>query len=162
MSDDSERDVEADKKKTRELIQEIENSGYTNLDDVNKILKNTPEMLQFDEFGDIIIHSSVGRAFQLISKKTTCSDVSKVKEGLTGYYKKINKNVSLSTSKNMSNLCADEDTNMSGGSKLRRKPMRKTRRGRTRKTMSKSKSNTHRRRRHSRVRKHKKYTSRRR
>jgi hypothetical protein len=41
-----------------------------------------------------------------------------------------------------------------GGSKSRRKPARKTRRGRTRK----SKSKTHRRRRHSRVRKHKKNT----
>jgi hypothetical protein len=53
-----------------------------------------------------------------------------------------------------------------GGSKSRRKLVRKTRRGRTRtrksKTKTKSKSKTHRRRRHSRVRKHKKYTSRRR
>ena len=55
-----------------------------------------------------------------------------------------------------------------GGSKSRRrhrrKPVRKTRRGHTRKSKSKSKSKpkTHRRRRHSRVRKHKKYTSRRR
>ena len=53
-----------------------------------------------------------------------------------------------------------------GGSKSRRrhrrKPVRKTRRGHTRKSKSKSKSKpkTHRRRRHSRVRKHKKYTSR--
>jgi hypothetical protein len=47
-----------------------------------------------------------------------------------------------------------------GGSKSRRKPARKTRRGRTRKSKSKSKttSKTHRRRRHSRVRKHKKNT----
>jgi hypothetical protein len=47
-----------------------------------------------------------------------------------------------------------------GGSKSRRKPVRKTRRGRTRKpkSKSKSKSNTHRRRRHSRIRKHKKNT----
>jgi hypothetical protein len=57
-----------------------------------------------------------------------------------------------------------------GGSKSRRrhrrKPVRKTHRGRTRKYKSKSKSKskpkTHRRRRHSRVRKNKKYTSRRR
>jgi hypothetical protein len=42
-----------------------------------------------------------------------------------------------------------------GGSKSRRKPARKTRRGRTRK----SKAKTHRHRRHSRIRKHKKYTS---
>ena len=51
-----------------------------------------------------------------------------------------------------------------GGSKSRRKPVRKTRRGRgrTRKSKSKTKPRTHRRRRHSRVRvrKHKKYTSR--
>ena len=51
-----------------------------------------------------------------------------------------------------------------GGSKSRRrhrrKPARKTRRGRTRKTKSKSK--THRRKRSSCIRKHKKYTSRRR
>lgn len=53
-----------------------------------------------------------------------------------------------------------------GGSKSRRrhrrKPMRKTCRGRTRKSKAKAKTKTHRRRRHSRVRKHKKYTSRRR
>jgi hypothetical protein len=51
-----------------------------------------------------------------------------------------------------------------GGSRSRRKPVRKTRRGRTRKSKSKSKTKTktHRRRRHSRVRKNKKYTSRRR
>jgi hypothetical protein len=50
-----------------------------------------------------------------------------------------------------------------GGSKYRRrKRMRKTRRGRTRKSKSKTKAKTHRRRRHSRVRKNKKYTSRRR
>jgi hypothetical protein len=50
-----------------------------------------------------------------------------------------------------------------GGSKSwRRKCMRKTRRGRTRKSKSKTKAKTHRRRRHSRVRKNKKYTSRRR
>ena len=53
---------------------------------------------------------------------------------------------------------------VTGGSKSRRKPARKTRRGHTRKSKSKSKSKpkTHRRKRHSRVRKHKKYTSRRR
>lgn len=51
----------------------------------------------------------------------------------------------------------------SAGSKSRRKPARKTRRRRTRKSKSKSKSKTHRRGRHSRVRKHKKnlYTRRR-
>ena len=47
-----------------------------------------------------------------------------------------------------------------GGSKSRRKPARKTCRGRTRNCKSKTK--THRRKRHSRIRKHKKYTSRRR
>jgi len=45
---------------------------------------------------------------------------------------------------------------ISGGSKSRRKPAHKTRRGR--KSKSKSKSKTHRRRHHSRTRKHKKYT----
>jgi hypothetical protein len=49
-----------------------------------------------------------------------------------------------------------------GGSKSRRKPARKTRRGRgrgrSRKPKSNAKSKTHRHRRHSRVRKHKKYT----
>jgi hypothetical protein len=45
-----------------------------------------------------------------------------------------------------------------GGSKSRRKPVRKTRRGRGRGRSRKPKSKTHRRRRHSRVRKHKKNT----
>ena len=49
---------------------------------------------------------------------------------------------------------------VNGGSKSWRKPVRKTRRGRTRK--SKTKSKTHRRKRSSCIRKHKKYTSRRR
>ena len=56
-------------------------------------------------------------------------------------------------------LCRNK-RNYVGGSKSRRKPARKTRRGRTRKSKSKSKPKTHRRRRHSRVRKNKKYTSR--
>jgi hypothetical protein len=55
----------------------------------------------------------------------------------------------------------DVDGQDGGGSKSRRKPARKTRRGRGR--TRKSKAKTHRRKRHSRIRKHhKKYTSRRR
>jgi hypothetical protein len=65
----------------------------------------------------------------------------------------------------------DDETNVSlslvpyvasAGSRSRRKPSHKTRRGRTRKSKSKSKTKTYRRKRHSRLRKHKKYTSRRR
>lgn len=54
----------------------------------------------------------------------------------------------------------DDVSYQGGGSKSRRKPARKTLRRRTRKSKSKSKPKTHRRRRHSRVRKNKKYTSR--
>lgn len=88
-------------------------------------------------------------------------------------YKKLFYLVHIFTNLN----CKDEDClkiylltahllSQGGGSKSRRKPVRKTRRGRGRtrksKSKSKSKSKTHRHRRHSRVRKHKKYTSRRR
>jgi hypothetical protein len=54
----------------------------------------------------------------------------------------------------------DPDSELGGGSKSRRKPVRKTRRGRgrTRKSKAKAKSKTHRRKRHSRIRKHKKNT----
>ena len=64
------------------------------------------------------------------------------------------------------NLLRNDNAASAGGSKSRRrhrrKPVRKTRRGCTRKSKAKAKSKTHRHRRHSRVRKHKKYTSRRR
>ena len=82
----------------------------------------------------------------------------------------IHKLISESKLSSPNNRAAPPLGGVIGGSKSRRrhrrhhKSARKTRRGRTRKSKSKSKSKpkTHRRRRHSRVRKNKKYTSRRR
>jgi hypothetical protein len=71
----------------------------------------------------------------------------------------------ISLNASINSMVIQKSGNFSGGSKSRRrKRMRKTHRGHTRKYKSKSKSKpkTHRHRRHSRVRKHKKYTSRRR
>jgi hypothetical protein len=167
MSDDNERNVEEDKKKTKELIPELKKfftSKDGNTNDLIQTLEDTPEMLQFEEYSNrqlvITIHSSVGRAFQLFNKNNICNNTSSIKNMLQRYYI-INKpqginSVVFNYSRNVNELCRYENTNLSGGSKSRRKPARKTHRGRIRK----SKPKTHRRRhaRHSRTHKHKKYT----
>lgn len=163
MRNDNERNVEEDKQKTRELIPELKKiftSKDGNTNDLIQTLEDTPEMLQFEVFSGgqlvITIHSSVGRAFQFFNKKKICDNRHSIKQMLEQYYRNhkpqgIN-SVVFNNSQNVDDLCVNEDTAFSGGSKSRRKPMRKNTR----------KSKTHRRRRHSRLRKHKKYTSRRR
>jgi len=159
-----------------------------NIDDLFKYLTKHPDMLkyEFDENKKISkIKVDPDRKFTFLddSIQRQCNMSYSIAEMLKLLTSPTNSDLSWQTEGGvkveMSNepYCKDKRYNMvskndaavsAGGSKSRRrhrrKPVRKTRRGHTRKSKSKSKSKpkTHRRRRHSRVRKHKNYTSRRR
>jgi hypothetical protein len=108
-----------------------ENPGYA-------ILNKNPEMLTYqkvDGQDEVIIHSTVGKAFQGFNKPKICQDTLKVEKLLEEFYSR-DPNVLVIPSENVTKLCSPA----SGGSKSRR---RKTHNKRA----YRSKSKTHRRRR---------------
>ena len=158
-----------------------EKSSYKNyLINAAVTLRGNPRMLEYkfnenEELETILVHSHVDLLKQLSTDdeeicKKACEVYVAVQLFIDSTYKDAQIKPKVTLTGKLSNKCGFDNTELtnvvSGGSKSRRrhrhKPARKTRRGRGRKTKSKSKTKTHRHRRHSRVRKHKKYTSRRR
>ena len=152
-----------------------EKSSYKNyLINAAVTLQNNPRMLEYkfnetEELETILVHSHVDLLKQLSTDdekicEKACEVYVAVQLFIDSTYKDAQIKPKVTLTGKLSNKCDFDNTEptnlVSGGSKSRRrhrrKPARKTRH------KSKSKPRTHRRRRHSRVRKHKKYTSRRR
>jgi hypothetical protein len=160
-----------------------ENPDYITLEDIPKIMKYVADFVDNIEIQinpnnkkviELIPHDRRGKIFG-INEKLYCPAIhifdklmnelrQQIRASHAPYTFTINEpREDSSYKKNMTN-CKSYIPHFGGGSKSRRrhrrKPARKTRRGRGR--TRKSKAKTHRRKRHSRIRKHKKYTSRRR
>ena len=152
-----------------------EQTSYKNyLNSAAGTLKANPKILEYKfnqngELETILVHSHVS-LFQQVSTddKEICEKACEVYVAVQLYIDSTYKNPEIkkpevTLTEKLSNKCEFDNTEpttdvVSGGRKSRQRRARKTRRGRGRK----SKSKTYSRRRHSRVRKHKKYTSRRR
>ena len=153
----------------------------TKIDDLFTYLKKHPDMLKykFDEEGQMSkIEVDPNRKFTFLddSKRRQCDMSRYITDMLTILLVNSDKlwQTNGGVMVDMSNVGFCSNYHHAGGTtplrnsisdgdhKSRRKPARKTRRGRGRKFKSMSKSKTHRHRRHSRISKHKKYTSRRR
>ena len=158
-----------------------EKSDYKNyLNSAALTLQGNPRMLEYkfdenEELETILVHSHVDLLKQLSTDdkeicEKACEVYVAVQLFIDSTYKDAQTKPKVTLTGKLSNKCDFDNTEptnlVSGGSKSRRrhrrKPARKTRRGRIRKPKAKAKSKTHRHRRRSRVRKHKKYTSRRR
>ena len=96
------RNISSDKQKTRQLIQALSDNILT-IDDPNKIevirmLKRTPEMLEFIGENLVLVHSYHSRASQFVTKdEEICDKSRKVVNFLQKYYssQQIQKEVSL-------------------------------------------------------------------